>query len=695
MISCLGINLALGHIPMSYSYKSAEPDEAIYTSETLSTKLTRETSAQRLTAVRAAMSSSEVNAYIVPTADAHNNQYIAPADARREWLSGLRGSSGTALVTASRALVWTDARYWTQFDVEVDSSLWELMRQGQDLSIQAWLVQNMPAGSSVGVDPTTYTRNAWRTLETALSAVNVRLVAVTDNLVDVARRSINDGPPARPNNALLALTTQYTGRASSNKINQVVQQINEAGANALLLTALDDIAYTLNLRGSDIPYNPVFFSYLIVRADVTTNNVILFWGAGTLSADIVAHLASEGVTVDCRPYNTVFDYLASFSTELGAQGSIWVPDGGSHAVYSAIERGPARIIVAPESPVALTKTVKNPVELQGFRTAHIKDGVAVIRALYWVEQQVAAGVNVTEVDLSDKLEELRGEEQNFMGPSFATIAGAGSNGAIIHYKPLREGPQRVIGPDDMLLVDSGGQYLEGTTDITRTRHMSGSPTGPQRRAFTRVMKGQIMLGTAVMPRGTLGHVVEVLARKALWDIGLNYGHGTGHGVGHFLNVHEGPAWILSGPSANDPGIAPAMIYSNEPGYYEVGEYGIRHEDLVETIEMTADADHIRADRIVGDFGGRGAVAFHTISLVPHQTACLCLELLNDFEIKYLNDYHARVLSTIGPILQSRGLTAEYQWLEKECAPMTRGAAINVKSTPILAAIGAMFIRFIM
>ncbi|KAI8431432.1 hypothetical protein MSG28_015951 [Choristoneura fumiferana] len=375
-----------------------------------------------------------------------SSQYIAAADARREWLSGLSGSSGTAVLTADHALVWTDARYFTQFYHQVDTTQWELMRQG---------------------------------------------------------------------------------RPSNQKIADLLQQIADRGASALVLTALDDVAYTLNLRGSDIPYNPVFFAYL------TTDNIILFWGDGVL----------------------------------------------------------------PES---LSTT--------SYRSA------------------APFGYLQMEVTLFIWLQKL--EEQDAMGASFATIAGAGENGAIIHYKADPEGEQRVITRDDMLLVDSGGQYRDGTTDITRTRHMSSSPTDMQRLAFTR------------------GNVLETLARKALWDVGLNYAHGTGHGVGHFLNVHEGPAWILSSLSADDPGIVPKMIFSNEPGFYEVGEYGIRHEDVVEVIELNKDSDHI--------------------------------------QIKFINDYHARVLSTLGPILLERNLHEDYTWLERECAPIYRSSAILLTATPLLA-----------
>ncbi|XP_068627143.1 xaa-Pro aminopeptidase ApepP-like [Battus philenor] len=681
---CVTSHSAIADVVSGYEW--AEDIAPVFS--TVPRRLSRQAAQQRLDALKSVMTQRRVDAYIVPTSDAHNSQYIAPSDARREWLTGLSGSAGTGLVTSSHALVWTDGRYFTQFYLQVDTTVWSLMRQGTDLDIPAWLVANMAPGTVVGIDPTTYTRSAWRTLEDALAQVNVTLLPIFDNLVDVARSSIRDPPPPRPNNSLLPLTIDFTGRRSADKISELMSQIRSRGASALVLTALDDIAYTLNIRGSDIPYNPVFFAYLVLRVEqVAPDEVVLFWGDGSLAMDIIQHLASEGTEVTAKPYQQIFEYLRNMTDELPSGSTIWLSQDGSHAVHLAVEAVSAINTLSTLSPVALMKCVKNNVELQGFRSAHVKDGIAVVRFLRWVHEMVASGANVTEINVSDKLEEFRRDEQHFVGPSFPTIAGAGENGAIIHYKPSREGEQRVIKPDDMLLVDSGAQYKDGTTDITRTRHMSSSPTPEQRLAFTRVLKGQILLGTAVFPKGSTGNVLETLARKALWDVGLNYAHGTGHGVGHYLNVHEGPSGIGAVRMASDPGIVPGMIFSNEPGYYAVGQYGIRHEDLVEVIDINREADHIFAKGMVGNFSGVGAVGFYTISLAPHQTACLDVSLLNDHEIEYLNDYHARVLASLGPILLRRNLTEDYEFLQKECAPIYRSAAILAKSTPLLSLVG--------
>ncbi|XP_059050316.1 xaa-Pro aminopeptidase ApepP-like [Achroia grisella] len=686
---CVAIGLVNGELHMRY-FNWAEPDGA--TSGFVDTsRITIENSLERLTAVRAELKSYNVTAYIVPTSDAHGSSSLSPADARREWLSGLSGSSGTLVVTDNEALLWTDGRYFTQFEMQVDTTLWTLMRQGIDLSIDQWLTANMAPNSVVGVDPTLYTRSAWIPLQTALEAGNVTLKAIAENLVDKARTKIGDPPPDRPNNPLIPLTREFTGRSSSEKIAELSKQIQSVGASALVLTALDDIAYTLNLRGSDVLFNPVFFSYLIIKDVPAPNNVILFWGEGGLHTNISTHLQSEELEIQTRNYLDIFEYLSNYSNSLPDDSTIWLTSDASQAIFLAAESDKVNIR-STLSPVALIKCVKNDVELKGIRNAHIKDAIALIRGLRWVEEQVAAGTNVSEIDVSDKLEELRRSEVDSHGPSFSTIAGAGENGAIIHYRPPREG-SRVIGPDDMLLVDSGGQYKDGTTDITRTRHMSGSPSDIQRFMFTNVMKGQISMATVVFPRGTVGHTLDSFARRYLWNLGVSYGHGTGHGLGHFLRVHEGPSWIQAAPSSTDPGIVEKMIFSNEPGYYEVGEYGIRHEDIVEVITVNKDADHVHAQDIIGDFDGAGALGFYTISLVPHQTASLNITLLDDFEIKYLNTYHARVLATIGPILKQRNLTEDYDWLERECAPILRDAAILVKTSPLLILISVVTLWF--
>ncbi|XP_026747991.1 xaa-Pro aminopeptidase ApepP isoform X2 [Trichoplusia ni] len=633
-------------------------------------------SLQRLTTLRAVMASqpTALAAYIIPTADAHNSEYIAPVDARREWISGFTGSAGTAVVTSAAALVWTDGRYYTQFEKEADLKIWTLMKQSlpETPTLEKWLCNNLSEGSAVGVDPHTFTREEWTPLQTALSKVNMQLIAVPKNLVDEARRINNHPPPARPNNTVIPLAVNYTGKPAGQKIRELRNKMVDKNASALIITALDEVAYTLNLRGSDIKYNPVFFSYLII----TPTSVVLFH-TGCLPEPVLSQLSAEGVEVQEYPYEEVEEYLKNMAKELSQCGkhSIWLSSDASEAIHRAasgvdVLKTPLSLI-SEVSPVALMKLVKNEIELEGFRHCHIRDGIAVSRLLKWLHDQIDKGLPVTEIQAADKLLEFRKEEADFMGPSFETIPGAGANGAIIHYSPSRDGPQKVIEKNDMFLLDSGGQYKDGTTDITRTRHMGRSPTAEQKSAFTRVLKGQMMVGSALFPQGVKGNVLDSFARHCLWQVGLDYAHGTGHGVGHCLNVHEGPAGVSWRPYPHDPGLKPRQILSNEPGYYKVGAFGIRHEDLVEIVQVTKDSKHPKASGLLGDFDGRGVLGFNTLTLVPNQKECIDVSLLSDAELNYINNYHARVLETLGPIMKQRNLNEDLLWLQKECSPLVR------------------------
>ncbi|KAF9418149.1 hypothetical protein HW555_004959 [Spodoptera exigua] len=611
-------------------------------------------SLQRLSALRAIMASQPkpLAAYIVPTCDAHNSEYIAPVDARREWLSGFTGSAGTAVVTPSSALLWTDGRYYTQFEQEADLSLWTLMKQSlpETPTMEKWLVSNLTDGAAVGVDPHTFSRDEWSPLQVRLNEFSFFL-------------------------AFLILKSHKTirGKSAGEKISELRAKMEEKKASALVITALDEVAYTLNLRGSDIEYNPVFFSYLII-----TPSAVLLFTTKELSPAACLQLSEENVQLQRYPYDSVEEQLRNMAKELSQSGgkhSIWLSSDASEAIHRAASGAdvlPTPLnIISEVSPVSLMKLIKNDVELQGFRDCHVRDGIAVVRLLKWLHEEIDSGKVISEIQASDKLLEFRKLEENFMGPSFATIPGSGSNGAIIHYSPSRDGPQKIIEKDDMFILDSGGQYMDGTTDITRTRHMSRSPTPEQKSAFTRVLKGQIMVGACLFPQGVKGNVLDSFARHALWEVGLDYAHGTGHGVGHFLNVHEGPSGVSWRPYPHDPGLKPGQVLSNEPGYYKVGSFGIRHEDLVETIRVSKETDHPRVTGLQGDFDGRGVLGFHTLTLVPHQRDCIDVSMLTDFELQYINNYHKRVLETLGPILKERQLVKEYNWLQNECAPLLR------------------------
>ncbi|XP_022833296.1 xaa-Pro aminopeptidase ApepP-like isoform X2 [Spodoptera litura] len=634
-------------------------------------------SVQRLSALRAIMSSQPrpLAAYIIPTCDAHNSEYIAPVDARREWISGFTGSAGTAVVTPSAALLWTDGRYYTQFEQEADMSLWTLMKQSlpETPTMEKWLVSNLTEGAAVGVDPYTFSRDEWNPLQSALTKHNMVLVAVGANLVDEARKHCGEHIPCRPSNDIIALPLKFTGKCAGEKIAELRAKMEDKKASALVITALDEVAYVLNLRGSDIEYNPVFFSYLII-----TPTAVLLFTANELTAALCLQLAEEHVHLQRFPYDSIEEHLRDMAKELsetGCKHSIWLSSDSSEAIHRAasgadVLANPLNII-SEVSPVSLMKLTKNDVELQGFRDCHVRDGIAVVRLLKWLHDEVDGGKEVTEIQAADKLLEFRKDEEHFMGPSFSTIPGSGANGAIIHYCPSRDGPQKTIEKEDMFILDSGGQYMDGTTDITRTRHLSRAPTSEQKSAFTRVLQGQIMVGAALFPQGVKGNVLDSFARHALWEAGLDYAHGTGHGVGHFLNVHEGPCGVSWRPYPHDPGLKPGQVLSNEPGYYKVGSFGIRHEDLVETINVTKETEHPRAAGLQGDFDGRGVLGFRTLTLVPHQRECIDASMMSDFQLQYINNYHKRVFDTLGPILKERRLHEEYTWLQGECAPMIR------------------------
>ncbi|GBP68696.1 Xaa-Pro aminopeptidase ApepP [Eumeta japonica] len=525
-----------------------------------------------------------------------------------------------------------------------------------------------------------------------LSDANIKLQAISKNLIDEARVELNDPPPPRKFNMPYTLPVKYTGcvkrlalpwrgyestvalnvqrsweggikkdsesecvalkrmrvvyllqasasvsneqrKTSGQKVSELRKKMKKKKASILVLTALDDIAYTLNLRGTDIKYNPVFFSYLVIDE----NAVILFWSDGVLPQVLVEHFKNEGLgLVTSKPYEEIFDYLQKTAVQLLAEGdgtrSIWLSHDASEAIHIAASGGSdaekQMHLISEVSPVAVAKVVKNDVELQGMRDCHVRDGVALIRFFRWLHQYIDNGGAVTEIEAADKLEEFRKivlvdenalpsfrlggialsttepfnvtlrlnmsrDEADYMGPSFETIPGAGENGAIIHYSPEKNGPQKKIERGEMFLLDSGGQYRDGTTDVTRTRHMGGRPTDEQKAAFTRVLIGQINMGNAVFPKGVKGNVLDSLARKALWDVGLDYAHGTGHGVGHHLNVHEGPSGISWRTYPDDPGLQPAMIFSNGrhlkgitsplPDFYEEIGYLVEDEDADDTL----------------------------------------------------------------------------------------------------------------
>jgi len=587
-----------------------------------------------------------VAAYIVPSCDAHNSEYLAECDERRAFITGFNGSAGTAIITSKDALLWTDGRYFLQASQQMDDN-WTLMKEGQPetLSRGDWLAKNLESGSTVGVDPFLMPVSQWNALNQALEKANIKLVGVKDNLIDSVWGS---NQPDRPNQPVVPLEMKFTGKSWETKVTEIRKTMTEKGTDVLVLSALDDVAWLLNLRGSDIQYNPVFFSYTVVTLD----KVYLFVNEGQVTASVIKHLKPEKDVlniVEIKPYEAITGYLSGLRNK-----NIWLSNQASQALVSLCSKNNKLVIEC--TPVTLAKAIKNEVEIQGFVNCHVRDAAALCSYFAWLEKEIPSGT-VTEVSGADKLASLRAEMENFVGLSFDTISSIGPNGAIIHYKPSAE-TCRTVTDEEVYLVDSGGQYKDGTTDVTRTLHF-GTPKTFEKECFTRVLKGQIRVGQAVFPTKIKGNYLDTLARVSLWEVGLDYSHGTGHGVGSYLNVHEGPMGISWRPYPDDPGLQVGMVLSNEPGYYQDGEFGIRLENLVNIVE--ASTPH--------NFRSRGYLTFNDLTVVPIQQKMIVPSLLTQDEINYINNYHQKCRDMVGPLLRSMGKKDGLNWLIKETSPI--------------------------
>ncbi|KAI9188683.1 hypothetical protein H9P43_000104 [Blastocladiella emersonii ATCC 22665] len=619
----------------------------------------------RLAGLRALMQQHNLHAYIVPSEDAHQSEYIADCDARRAFISGFTGSAGQAVVTLDKAALWTDGRYFLQASQQLDAN-WTLMKFGlpDTPTKEAWLVAEFAAidAARVGLDPALFSVKAAETLRAALAAKGHTVVPLAENLVDAVWAADR---PAVPANPVTVLATEFAGQAFTDKLALVRAELakplkdgdNDVHAHALVLTALDDIAWLFNLRGSDIAFNPVFFAYALVSAD----DAVLWVDPTKLTPDVFSHLADGLVKV--QPYHAIFDDLASVHAAKAAPGTKFVIDGRCNLALQEV-LGADRTHVITRNPIVSAKAVKNPVEIDGFRLSHIRDAAALVSYFAWLEDELVnkGRDDIDEVDGSDYLEAQRAKQPDFVGLSFPTISGSGPNGAIIHYAPAKPSA-RTIDPKAVYLCDSGAQYKNGTTDVTRTVHLAGTPTDFEKLANTRVLQGHLALTRAVFPKGTSGFVVDAYARGPLWSSGLDFRHGTGHGVGHFLNVHEGPHSISPRPGSLDVALAPGMIVTNEPGYYHDdgadghAGFGIRIENVLAVVE--AKTPH--------NFGGVGYLTFENVTVVPYDKALIAVELLSPEEIKHIDAYHAECWEKVSPLLEPESL--EWKWLQRATSPL--------------------------
>ncbi|XP_023236051.1 xaa-Pro aminopeptidase 1-like isoform X1 [Centruroides sculpturatus] len=588
-----------------------------------------------------------LHAYIVPSGDAHQSEYIAAPDKRREYVSNFSGSAGVAVITEEKAALWTDGRYFLQAEKELDSN-WLLMKDGiTGTPTQGeWLAKVLPCGGRVGVDPSLISYDSWKPLATHLAHSGHKLVPIQQNLIDV----IWENKPSYPVKVIEPLPLSFAGKSWESKVSEVREEMTQKESSILVVTALDEIAWLLNLRGSDIDYNPVFFSYVLLTMD----SIYLFIDSEKCTSDVHRHLQSTSgnrVKITMQPYNAIRDTL---STLLSQQtGKVWISNTSSYSLVSLV---PENQRIDSPNPILLKKAIKNDTEIKCMNKAQVKDAVAVCEFFAWLEKEIAMN-EVTELSAAAKLEEFRKEQENFVGLSFETISASGPNGAIIHYTPSKE-TNRVINIDEIYLCDSGGQYKDGTTDITRAWHF-GTPSMFEKECYTRVVKGHISIASAIFPKLTKGQMLDTLARKALWDAGLDYLHGTGHGVGSYLNVHEGPMGISWKYRPDDPGLQEGMVLSNEPGYYEDGQFGIRIESLM--IVKKADTKY--------NFKELDFLTFEIITLVPIQTKLLEPSMLTAEEFEWLDNYHQLCRDVIGKELKRQGKLQAHQWLLKETQPL--------------------------
>lgn len=589
--------------------------------------------APRLAAVRGLMAELGIDGFIVPRADEYQNEYVPACNERLAWLTGFTGSAGLAIVMTDQAALFTDGRYTLQAATQVDGAAY-VLRHSIEAPPEAWLAEILKAGQRLGYDPWLLTPDQVTRYHKVAEAAGAHLVAVTSNPVD----GVWQDRPAAPIGPVMAFGVDRAGQESAEKRRQIGAVLTRHGCKAAVLSAPDSIAWLLNIRGSDVPHTPLPLSFAILHDDA---RVELFIDRRKLLPEVAEHLGAE-VTLRAP---------AEFGAGLdGLTGQQVLVDPASAAAWIVQRLGQAGVTLdLATDPVRLPKACKNAVELEGIRAAHRRDGAAMVRFLAWLAAALA-GRPLREIEVSDRLEAFRAEGEGFRGLSFDTISGAGPNGAIIHYRASPE-TERVLEPGSLYLLDSGAQYLDGTTDITRTIAL-GEPTAEMKDRYTRVLKGHIALASAVFPVGTGGAALDVLARSALWQAGITYDHGTGHGVGHYLGVHEGPQRIHY-QSKDGQALLPGMVVSNEPGYYKPGAFGIRIENLVAVIAAAPAG------------GERSMLAFETLTLCPIDTKPIARELLTAAEISWLNGYHERVRVTVAPLLGDDRRAA--RWLEQATA----------------------------
>ena len=594
--------------------------------------------ADRLAALREQLKAEKLDGFVVPLTDEHMSEYVGSYAQRLAWLTGFEGSAGSAVVLPEEAAIFVDGRYTLQVRQQVSPDQWSYQSVPETSTTQ-WLEEHAPEGARIGYDPWLHTRDWVKKAKEALATRGAELVAVDRNPIDEIWKDRPEASKAH----LVVQPDQYAGKSAAEKRTEIGDWLAKHHADAAVLSALDSIAWAFNIRGADVTHTPVALAYALVNADGTAD---LFVASEKIGPDVRQHLgngvrlhersAFEGALADYKGKTVVVD-----------------PERAVAAIFEALEKAGAKIL-ALRDPTILPKAIKNPAEIAGQKAAQERDGAVISKFLHWIDEQAPKG-DVDELKASDHLEALRRENPELRDLSFDSISGAGPNGAIVHYRSS-EKTNRRLEKGTLYLIDSGGQYVDGTTDITRTVPI-GEPTAEMRDRFTRVLKGHIAIATAVFPRGTRGSQLDSFARRPLWEAGLDYAHGTGHGVGSFLSVHEGPQRISpvgSAQSGGDEPLKAGMILSNEPGYYKTGEYGIRIENLVLVVDKPVEGAE------------KETLGFETLTFAPIEPRLIDVTMLSDSELAWLNDYHAEVLARIGHRLEGE----DKAWLERQCAPLS-------------------------
>lgn len=595
---------------------------------------------QKIAALREVMQKNGVQAFIVPTTDPHNSEYVASHWEARKWLTGFTGSAGTVVVTMKKAGLWTDSRYFLQAAEQLEDTSVTLFkdRMPDTPSIAEWLFEELEKGDIIGMDGWVNGIDFAKSLYDVCAPKGIKVVSIADPFDEIWKDR-----PSLPANAVFILEEKYTGLSCQKKINLIREEIRKNNCQSILLSALDEIAWTLNLRGNDVHCNPVFISYM----HISQTEASLYIIEEKLSAEVRTYLEGNGIII--KPYNMV-------ETDMKVtHQDIQIPPALNMQLFNAVNGLNAngissghRVVKAP-SPIGLLKAVKNETETNGFRQAMERDGVAMVKFLRWLKAMVPKG-NETELTVDKKLYELRAEQENFKGISFDTIAGYKAHAAIVHYEATPE-TDTPLKPEGMLLLDSGAQYLDGTTDITRTIVL-GPLNEEEKTDYTLVLKGFLQLQYAVFPEGTCGTQLDILARQAMWKAGINFFHGTGHGVGHFLCVHEGPHQIRMNYMPTT--LRPGMTVTDEPGIYKAGRHGIRIENTLLVVPAKE-----------SEFGS--FMKFEPLTLCPIDKEAIITDMLDEEEIAWFNEYHEKVYNRLSDRLGKE----DREWLKEATSPLKR------------------------